>query len=215
MTEWIDPNAVCGFTADDYAEVMADLRPSGAVWPRDPASVQMLTLRGLATEYARLHGRDCDLLEESYPGTATETITDWERVLGLPDPCTGTLGTLQERRNAVLAKMAYTGDPTLENIEAYLRNLGFDVEIEEGPGPFEFTVYAAGDTSVWFRASQSSAGDRLRSWGNEALECGVEYIKPAHTNGSIAYLLPAAWDNDLSIWDNGLSLWDVGVRPPT
>lgn len=211
----VDPGAPCGFTPDDFWQVMSDLLPWGAVWPRDPATVQQQTLAGLAVEFARINDRDCDLLAESYPGTATETIDDWERVMGLPDPCTGPLDTLEARRNAVLAKMASSTDPTPANIQAYLNSIGFQVEIEEGPGPFEFTVYAPADTSIWFRASTSLAGDRLRSYGDNRLECAIEYIKPAHTVPNLVYLIPSEWDGQASVWDSDQSIWDQGVKPPS
>ena len=208
-----EPQTVCGFTPADLAQVMADLMPVGWVWPRDPDSVQQRTLAGLAVEFARVYTRDCDLLSESYPCGALETITDWERVLGLPDPCTGPLETLQQRRAAICAKIAMYGGATLESIEDYLRTLGFDVDIEEGPGRFDFTVWTVADTPVWFRAGQSACNESIRIWGNEMLECGIEYIKPAHTRPVLSYLVPSEWDGGASFWDDDESIWDQGVKP--
>jgi uncharacterized protein YmfQ (DUF2313 family) len=210
----IQSQAVCGFTPDDLTQVMADLLPVGAVWPRDARSVQQRTIAGLAVEYARVYTRDCDLLNESYPCNSLETLTDWERVLGLPDPCTGLLDTIQQRRAAICAKMAVVGSATLQSVEDYLNDLGYDVEVEEGPGRFDFTVWTAGTTPVWFRAGNSVSGEPIRVWGNLLLECGIEYIKPAHTRPELHYLVPADWDQEESIWDLGETWWDEGVRPP-
>ena len=215
MTDNIDPSAVCGFTPQDYWQVVSDLLPWGDVWPRDPETVQQRTMAGIAVEFSRLHARTCDLLAEGWPGTATESIDDWERVMGLPDPCTGPLATLEARRRAILAKMASNGDPTVANITAYLQSLGFEVEIVEGPDPYEFTVYAAADTSIWFRAGMSLAGDRLRTWGDNQLQCAIDYNKPAHTVANLVYLVPAEWDEGGSLWDNDLSIWDQGAKPPS
>lgn len=209
-----EPQTVCGFTPEDLAQVMADLLPQGWVWPRDADSVQQRTILGLAGELARIYLRDCDLLNESYPCGALETITDWERVLGLPDPCTGMPETLQQRRAAICAKMSIVGSATLQAIEDYLNGLGYRVEIEEGPGRFDFTVWVPEVSVVWFRSGQSLSGERIRSWGNLMLECGIEYIKPAHTQPNMHYLVPADWDGAESTWDLGESWWDEGVRPP-
>jgi uncharacterized protein YmfQ (DUF2313 family) len=131
VLEQDEPQSVCGFTGDDYAEVLADLLPPGVVWPRDAETVLMRTMRGLAEEYARIHERDCDLLDESYPGSSTEAITDWERICGLPDECTGPLETLQERRAAVLSKLASRGGQSKQYYIDGAAILGFDITIRE------------------------------------------------------------------------------------
>jgi uncharacterized protein YmfQ (DUF2313 family) len=131
MSDTIEPQAVCGFTQDDMTDVLADLLPVGAVWPRDPDTAIMRTMAGLAAEFARLLARDCDLLDESYPGTATETITDWERVCGLPDACTGPLDTLEERREAVLSKLASRGGQSRQYFIDGAAMLGFTITITE------------------------------------------------------------------------------------
>jgi uncharacterized protein YmfQ (DUF2313 family) len=209
-----ETQAVCGFSVEDIAQVLADLLPEGWVWPRDADSVQQRTMLALAAEYHRLYARDCQLLAESYPCGALETLPDWERVLGLPDPCTGPLETVQQRRAAVCAKMSTFIAPTVRGIEDYLRTLGFEVEIEEGPGPFDFQVFVAGLNPVWFRAEGSSATESIRIWGNDMLDCGIEYIKPAHTRAILNFLVPADWDSGASVWDDNDTFWDEGVRAP-
>src|SRR5262245_26006811 len=205
---------VCGFTADDYAQVMADLLPWGWAWARDPESVLMLTIAGLAVEYSRVHARDCDLLAESYPGTALETLTDWERICGLPDPCTGPLGTIQERRMAVLAKLASRGGQSRQYYIDVAAALGFHITIQEFK-PFRVGVNRAGDhlagiewlfywrVTSWeqnqriiaFRTGQSVTRERLRTWGNNILECLIRGVAPAHTIVQFAYQY--SW----SLWD--------------
>lgn len=216
-----EPQSICGFTGDDYAQVLADLLPEGAVWPRDPDSTLMITMRGLAEEFARLHARDCDLLEEAYPPTATETLPDWERVCGLPDECTGPLETLQERREAVMAKLGARGGQSRQYYIDLAAALGFTVTIDEfrpmlasqcraGDRCFHQSIGRDAATAdrmndwwyvwrvnaseltkvIYFRASGSSAGDRLAKWGNDMLECAILAAKPAHTHALFGY--PAA-----------------------
>jgi len=254
MSETIEreSQAICGFTAEDYAGVLADLLPLGMVWPRDPDTSLMRTISGLAEEFARVHNRDCDLLMEAYPGTAIETISDWERVCGLPDPCTGPLGILQERREAVLAKLGARGGQSRQYYIDLAAALGFEITITEFR-PFLAGESQAGDPCcyqsfgredaienrmmdwwfvwrintpnfriVFFRASQSQAGDPLARWGNELLECTIAALKPAHTGVIYSYGrgLPrpphrAYWDTSIggSFWDGGASVWD-GVGYP-
>jgi len=193
-----EPQAACGFTAEDYAQVLADLLPRGWAWPRDPESVLMRVFAGLAVEYSRVHNRDCDLLREAYPGTASEALADWERITGLPDPCLPAPSSLQGRRRAVLFKLAARGGSSREYFIWLARILGFEITITEFE-PFRAGRNRAGDRAhgsdwvyAWrvnapevtvfpFRAGQSTAGERLREWGNAVLECVLNRYKPAHT----------------------------------
>lgn len=210
-----DPTPHCGFSAEDYAQVVADLFPIGAVWPRDPSSVLMSFAAGAAVEFSRVSKRDCELLAEAYPGTAAETITDWERVFGLPDPCTGPLETLAQRRAAILAKMSQLGGQSIAAITEYLTALGFWVEIDEGPNPYEWTIFTSPVTIQYFRTGDATVTQRLRWWGNVMLECAVARIKPAHTIVDIAYAQPSVWDSGNSDhWDVGISIWDAHEKPP-
>jgi uncharacterized protein YmfQ (DUF2313 family) len=222
MSETREPQAACGFTGEDMTQVLADLLPAGPVWPRDPDTTLMKTMAGLAEEFTRLLSRDCDLLTESYPGTATETITDWERVCGLPDDCTGPLETLQERRQAVLGKLASRGGQSREYFINGAAYLGFEVVgitefrpliADEGragaqchfqslgrPDPkdvrdrdwwyvWEITTTEEVKT-VYMRADESEAGDRLVTWGNSMLTCWIVQNKPAHTDVFFSFLPP-------------------------
>jgi len=225
---------VCGFTAEDYAHVLADLLPWGWAWAREPESVLMKTIEGLAAEYARVHARDCDLLAESYPGTALETLTDWERICGLPDPCTGPLDTIQERRAAILAKLAMRGGQSRQYYIDVALAIGFVITIEEFR-PFRVGANRAGDhlygiewmyywrVTSWepaqkitaFRVGQSATRERLRSWGNDMLECLLRAIMPAHTVLQFAYQQQVTkWDfgleglNTETLWDGGATTWD-------
>jgi uncharacterized protein YmfQ (DUF2313 family) len=222
---------VCDFTPDDYARAMADLLPWGWAWTRDPDSVLMATIAGLAVEYARVHGRDCDLLAEAYPGTAIETLTDWERICGLPDPCTGPLDTVQERRLAVLAKLASRGGQSRQYFIDVAAAVGFTITIEEFT-PFRAGMGRAGDPLygidwmyywrvisweanqkiIAFRVGQSVTRERLRSWGNDMLECLIRGLMPAHTIVQFTYRLQySVWDDGTARWDGGTTIWDQEI----
>jgi len=196
---------ICGFTPEDVAHAMADLLPVGMIWPRDPESVQQRVIAGLAAEFSRVLRRDCELLDESYPCGATETLPDWERVAGLPDPCTGPLPTLQQRQAALCGRLAGTGGASPEYFIELARSLGFDITITTFD-PFrtglshagdplygEEWVYAwrvniaAGSTVTLFRAGRSRAGEPLATWGIRLLECVLSEYAPAHTRLMFSY----------------------------
>jgi uncharacterized protein YmfQ (DUF2313 family) len=181
------PQSVCGFTGEDYAQVLADLLPLGVMWPREPETTLMLTMRGLAEEYARVHARDCDLLNESYPGSAIETIEDWERICGLPWECTGPLDTLEERRNAVLAQLAARGGQSRQYYIDIAKILGYDITIREfrpllaGQGRAGDRVYNQSPCipDQWAQTAQQRARDWWFVWqvNCQVLDEPVEYFK--------------------------------------
>jgi len=195
----IDHQPVCGLTGDDYGEVLADLLPRGFAWPRNPESVIMRTMRALAEEFARLTARDCDLLAESYPCGATETLPDWERICGLPDDCTGPLDTLQQRRAAVCGVLGARGGQSVEYFIQLALEHGYVIEITEyqpfrvdlssvedplldSDWWFTWTVSTPAATNiVYFRTDESAVEEPLATWGDQQLECLILKHKPAHT----------------------------------
>ena len=188
----------CGYTAEDYAQVLSDLLPRGWAWPIDPETILMLVISGLAVEFSRVHARVCDLLTEAYPGTALETLSDWERVTGLPDDCLPANDSLTARRQAVLLKLAARGGASKEYFIRLMAALGFRITITEFE-PFRtgqnrathrlygqnwmyaWRITAPQETVTPFRVGQNTAGDRLRTWGNAVIECILNRLKPAHT----------------------------------
>lgn len=204
----------CGFTAEDYAQVLADLLPWGWAWPRDPRSVLMRVFAGLAVEYSRVHGRDCALLAESYPGTAVETLTDWERITGLPDDCLPGSNSLQRRRAAVLFKLAMRGGASPDYFIYLAKLLGYNITITEFEDPVKLPFRAnenhAGQMLVgwnWrypFRASLNRAGDRLWDegygeywryvWQVNAPEVTMLYFRAGQSTAGEPL---REWDNDI------------------
>lgn len=51
-----------------------------------------------------------------------------------------------------------------------------------------FLVTAPGDAPREFKAGQSVADEALRTWGDPILECIINWRKPAHTVGLVAYI---------------------------
>lgn len=191
-------------TTDDYLQQLQSHLPLGPAWPRDIDSLTTKILESFAEEYARIDARIEDLVDEADPRTTSELLPDWERVLGLPDPCVPAGQTFQQRRAAVVAKLTNTGGQSRDYFIALAAYLGFEITITEFT-PFRVGSSAVGDplcgsdwwyawrvnapatTSIFFRVGSSTVGEPLQSFGNELLECVFNRLKPAHTTIIFAY----------------------------
>ena len=192
-------------TAAEYREQLKALLPPGQAFPRDPGTTLHDLLDGMSVELARVDGRASGLPAEANPASTMELLSDWERVAGLPDKCSAVLEeTLQGRRNALLTKLTSTGGQSAAYFIELAASLGYTVTIEEfrpfragrsvagdlltnGPWAFTWLVRAPEVTVTTFRAGLSAAGERLRTWGNDTLECKINQLKPAHTIAIFAY----------------------------
>lgn len=80
--------------------------PLGEIWSRVPDSPLVMTVRGLMGVVGRWAARvGRFLITEAFPPTSADLLPDWERVLGLPEPCFPVAQTLAERRAAVVEKL--------------------------------------------------------------------------------------------------------------
>jgi uncharacterized protein YmfQ (DUF2313 family) len=144
---------------------------------------------GLAAEAARIHERIDDLFDEMSPIRTVELMTEWETVWGLPDPCTGQLDTLSERRAAILARVRSVGGQSPGFFIRLAESLGYTITIDENVGgdPTVWRVNAPETTVRWARAGQARSGDQIRTWGNDILECAILSANPAHLTVLFAY----------------------------
>jgi len=209
-------------TAQDYLTGFQRLLPRGRVWHRGWGTLQAQHLLTLMPTWARLHGRANELVEDIFPCSTNDLLPEWEATLGLPDPCTGPLDSIQERVAAVCTKFRARGGQSVAYFIAVAESLGFSITIDQFlatvPNPelaFTWRVNIYQQTSiVWFRAGISTAGDPLASWGSNLLECALEALKPAHTTIIFAYHNDTVWDADSgtigTVWHDGATttLWD-------
>lgn len=186
--------------------------PTGRVWPRDPDSVQSQILTGLAGIYAQNSDSAQALLVDAFPATTVGLLPEWEETLGLPDPCAGVSPTIQQRRNQVVARFANSGGQSAAYYINFALNLGYTVTVQSY-APFRCGQSRAGDsvggvewfynwainsppnTTTYFRAGGSTAGEALGTWGNDVLECELTAIKPAHTYLHFTYGSIGTLDN--------------------
>jgi uncharacterized protein YmfQ (DUF2313 family) len=173
-------------SAADYRHALQALLPRGPAWSRALEAVLTLLLWALAEEFARVDGRAGTLRRQIDPRTADELLPEWEDLLGLPDTCTGELGTMQQRQEAAYAKLIATGGAGRQYFIDVAATLGYTITITDLVTPHVWQVNAGATTINDFTAG-SLAGEQLRTWGNELLECAIEGRKPAHTRVIFAY----------------------------
>ncbi|MEW5727711.1 MAG: putative phage tail protein [Pseudomonadota bacterium] len=189
-------------TSDQYLSQLMALLPPGAAWPRDPDTLRARLLGAVAEQLAGAHNRLLDLIEEADPRTTQELLTDWERVCGLPDACTGQAETTSERRDRVVARMTARGGQSPAYFTALAAALGYQVTIEEcwplacddasdgclNPWPWPLTWFVhAPESTVRLMTCDGAADEPLADWGNQALECTIRRWAPAHTTPIFAY----------------------------
>lgn len=159
--------------------------PRGPIWPTvgTEATVWDALFDTMAEEFARVWLSSVDWLSDFYPDTCTDQLADWERVLSLPD-CGLALGSVAERRGAIIARLRRRGDPTLANIQALADS--FD----------QGAVVTAGGTSDLFYVDGVTAVDGVNdvpdtsvaftvlvtydSPQSDTLECALTHAIPIH-----------------------------------
>lgn len=188
----------------EFQEALAALLPGGLAWPREAESVLMRFLGGLAAEFERLDARAALLLAETDPASTAEMLPDWERVVGLPDPCVTTSQTVAERRLALEGRLTAVGGQSRRFFIELASRLGYTITIDEFKSAAAATaagIVFTGDewAHIWrvnvpttvavtpFRAGAGAAGEPLRVWSNEVIECQFNRYKPAHTRVLFAY----------------------------
>jgi uncharacterized protein YmfQ (DUF2313 family) len=193
-------------TGDQYLSMLQALLPSGMAWPRDPDAVLTNLLRAWSDEFAREGARIDDLLNESIPVNVRELLTDWERVLALPDSCTAALNlSIDQRRAAVVAKITSVGGQSRQFFIDLAASLGFPGATIDEFRPMTCNdtcndaIFSLDDRYVW-RINIPSAGgtfiancnsdcnSALASWGNTLLECAITNLKTADTDVNFAYV---------------------------
>ncbi len=156
--------------------------PRGPIWPviGDEATVWDALFDVLAEEFSRVRADADAWLADFFPDGCTQQLPEWERLLGLPD-CGIALGSVAERRSAIVARLRRRGDPTLANIQALADS--FD----------NGAVVSAGGTSLVFVVNINVVGDALGADSatstvyvsydapqSDVFECTMRHAIPLH-----------------------------------
>ena len=199
-------DAGCGDAVVTHAELLRALLPPVAYDATGPVSGAELAAEGGALDAAEAAA--AAVLSEADPRTTAALLPDWERVLGLPDPCSAGLFTsAPERRSAAAGKIAALGGASPAYFVGVAAAMGYSVTVEELQ-PFRcggsrcgadrlnggaevraaWRVRVSGARFTPFRCGVSRCGESLGSLARaQDLECRLQGIKPAHTHLTLAY----------------------------
>lgn len=191
-----------GMTAEQYRDQLLALQPPGAALPVDSESTWAMLLLALAEGFARVDARAERLLDELDPRTTYELLPDWERNVGLPDSCVPGEQTVEQRRAALIARLALGGNLSRAYLIASAYRFGYVITITEflpysvdsdvdeplygSDWAFAFRVNAPAVT-VFYATVDSDVDAPLAWWGNEQLECLIGRHKSAGYTQLFAY----------------------------
>lgn len=182
--------------------ILRGLRPPGAAWEMRDGGVLAGNLAAAAESLALVDERAADLIAESRPSTALETLPEWEKEFGLPGKCSLAEESVEMRRAAVVAVKGAHGDNSPADVVQVAAAMGYEVGVEE------FTPLRAGfragdrafpeeyahvmkiqapETAVFPLRAGFRAGDRVGYFGDERMECILTDRVDAHLLPIYAY----------------------------
>ena len=181
----------------DFQQAMLRLLPSGRVWRRDPDSNLSAVILALAPTYTSSTAAAAQVLIDASPATTQNLLVEWENSLGLPDPCTATNPSIEQRQAAVRAKWGARGALTPAYFIALADALGFaititefspfavdmncDAPLLEPEWAFTWQVNAPQIVTFYFSVEDSSVDDPLETYDAGELVCRITRDAPAGT----------------------------------
>lgn len=178
-----------------YGRALKKLLPPGRIWRLTSESVLSKLFHGFGDELARVEQRGRDFIEETDPRTATETLSDWEQMLGLPDEDVQEIPTTDgERQTAIVQKLLRTGGQSPAYFEGLALACGWVVFVVEGYGE---TVARCGTAecgdpmngTAWAFVWRVDVDEVLpNALSSDELERVIQRVAPAHTIVFFNYL---------------------------
>jgi len=184
---------------EDYLHLLKSLLPNGKAWEVSRTSFFYRILEAISDEFSRVQIRIEDLLNELNPAKTQEMLTDWEKLLGIPNECTGSISelTYQARKKLVYTYYTMTGGTRPEYYKELIKNFGFDIEVNEiknfrtglssvgqglnnGLWRYAFEVRTLNAPVFRFSTGQNTVGDPLVVLSNDLIKCIIDENKPAH-----------------------------------
>lgn len=188
-----------------FQRLIRALFPRGLAWFRKDETDSNLRklLDSLGAEACRIEEAGFKLIEDVDPRTTVDLLTDWERLLALPDECESSPEnlTIQQRRERIVQVLTTDGGQNAQFYVDLAANFGVTIAVEDindqlpfrvgrsrvgdrltnGPWKYVFVVNAPFENATRFRVGQSRVGDRLLDVNNPTLNCLIQKHKPAHT----------------------------------
>lgn len=119
-------------TFENHVQALADYLPSGRLFEakniHDSNFRQLL--RGLSGELFDAQGFIQTLNDEYLPDLTNLFLDEWEQALGMPDDCFPGTGTNDERRRAIIVKLASLGVQTANDFVALAALFGTTITVE-------------------------------------------------------------------------------------
>lgn len=169
-------------TENFWTGLIADLLPTGCVWAAKQVQSSNLykLLENLqAKELRRIEDKIVRFIEQYDPATTNDFLTEWERVLQIPDDCIPLATTNAERQANIVLKMNLINIVTQQDYIRIADILGFTVTIT----PLIDIVTGFAYTFAFAFGSPRGAMYIWEVSGtyNAQLQCIFEKLKPAHT----------------------------------
>ncbi|MEY2685991.1 MAG: hypothetical protein RL375_189 [Pseudomonadota bacterium] len=193
-----------------FTQALSALLPSGFAWPRQPDSVWMRLMDGLAGALQEHHAWTQQATLEWLPQATHTRLAEWEEATGLPDPCFGPTQTEEARRARVLARLrgpsgevddASAASPG--SLQAMAATMGITATVHHitrfrvgrdrvgrRVGEPDGRLYmVAESTGVELRVGTGRAGERLVERPASEIEaaCAIEAYAPARFELVFAY----------------------------
>jgi len=140
-----------------YVRLLTKFLPRGRLWQPEAQPTFKKFLQSSAQEPCRIDDRIKQLLLEVDPRTTDEALDQWETHVGLPDECTPSVQSPNERRTQVVQKFTNLGGLSKTFYEFIAAQLGFPTTIVTNHLPF---------------LAGSKAGDPLTNFFNRHFVAG-------------------------------------------
>lgn len=190
----------------DFSKVMRRLLPKGDAWEIESDSTIQKIFDVVSDEFNLIQERAAQLFErEINPGAAQAHLEDWEQALALPDECTKTATTLEERQQAAHAKFTNIGGLNPANYEGIASSLGYEATVKplrpfrcgkskcgqnvnDPEKLYYFEVVSTSGTVKYARSGSFRSGNPIMKQSNEILECMIHKLKPSHELVKFRYI---------------------------
>lgn len=186
-------------TKEQYAQAFIQLMPLGLLFEIDDSTQLYKLILAICANYEIFDAYCDNFLQEIYPDTTQQLLTDWEAEYGLPDECSQPDDTTETRRKLLLAKYNALGGQTAAYYIKLALYLGYVITITEfttfrtninktndvlygEAWKWVWQVNCTSTTGIYFRTNLSTTNEKLIDFGNERLICFLEKYKPAHTH---------------------------------
>jgi hypothetical protein len=161
-------------TQAEYRDLMLGMLPDS--YTKEAGTEVYKTANCLAAKWARLSERIETLRLETWPGTAEETIVEWERFLLLPSPSATTLAQRQLNCVAIFTRRIVPTKAQLVNLLAPV--LGFSVNVVETKRASLSLAYAKYVSRIGIEFGFGNYPDAVKLRQVQTL---IDRVKQSHT----------------------------------